>query len=156
MAYNYEFMKQAVALACENIERGGGPFGALVVRNGMVVGTGCNSVTNMLDPTAHAEVMAIRDACKNLNSFVLDDCEIYSSCEPCPMCLSAIYWARIAKLYFGATKDDAAQVGFDDSFIYDELSLPMNSRKVLCEQHGRDVSLKAFDLWRSKEDKTTY
>lgn len=149
-------MKEAIDMAIANIDSGGGPFGAVVVRDGKVIGRGCNSVTNNLDPTAHAEVMAIRDACRNLNTFILDGCQIYSSCEPCPMCLSAIYWARIDHVYYGCTKLDAADAGFDDSFIYKEFELPVESRAIKIEEHDRNISIPVFEKWISKENKVKY
>ena len=127
---NEKMMNEAVRVALESAQtKNGGPFGAIIVKNGEIVGIGKNSVTTKNDPTAHAEVMAIRDACQNLNTFQLDDCEIYTSCEPCPMCLGAIYWARLRKVYYAATQHDAAQIGFDDNFIYIELA--KKSRSVL-------------------------
>lgn len=156
MAYQEQFMKMAIELACKNIDNGGGPFGAVIVKDGEIVGKGGNSVTNHLDPTAHAEVMAIRDACRNLKTFLLEGCEIYSSCEPCPMCLSAIYWAHINKIYYGCTKEDAADAGFDDSFIYQELDRPADHRKIRAEEHSRVNSQTVFKKWVEKEDKTEY
>lgn len=156
MKYREELMKEAIDMAIANIDSGGGPFGAVVVRDGKVIGRGCNSVTNNLDPTAHAEVMAIRDACRNLNTFILDGCQIYSSCEPCPMCLSAIYWARIDHVYYGCTKLDAADAGFDDSFIYKEFELPVESRAIKIEEHDRNISIPVFEKWISKENKVKY
>jgi len=129
--YNEQFMTEAIRLAVENVTSGnGGPFGAVVVKDGKIIGKGVNVVTASNDPTAHAEVSAIRNACSALGSFQLEGCEIYSSCEPCPMCLGAIYWARPARLYFAGTKRDAANVGFDDSFIYEEINQPFEKRKI--------------------------
>ncbi len=155
---NHEhFMNEAVKNAIQGMNNNeGGPFGCVIVKNGKIVGKGNNKVTSSNDPTAHAEVTAIRDACKNLNSFQLDDCIIYTSCEPCPMCLGAIYWARPKKVYFGSNKKDAANIGFDDAFIYKELPLPFNQRSIPFEQINRDNALKAFKLWGEKEDKTEY
>lgn len=152
-----KFMQMAVDLARENIENGqGGPFGAVIVKDGKVVGQGANKVTTINDPTAHAEVMAIRNACKALGSFQLDGCDIYSSCEPCPMCLGAIYWARPDNLYFACTREDAANVGFDDSYIYKQLSLPMEKRKIRTSHFMRDESMKVFDIWNGMTDKIEY
>lgn len=156
MSYQKEFMKAAVELALDNINHGGGPFGAVIVKDGKIVGQGCNSVTNHLDPTAHAEVMAIRNTCRELGTFILEGCEIYSSCEPCPMCLSAIYWAHIDRIYYACTKHDAAEAGFDDSFIYKQLDLPADKRKIVAEEHDRESSQKIFEKWMNKEDKTEY
>jgi len=154
---NDEFMKEAIRLALENVKNGGGPFGAVVVKNGEIVGRGVNRVTKNNDPTAHAEVNAIRDACSRLNSFQLIDCEIYSTCEPCPMCIGAIYWARPKKLYFASTKDDAAAIDFDDSFIYKELELPYEKRKIeTIRNFMRQESLAIFNAWTEKQDKIEY
>ena len=151
------FMAEAIRLASENVtQNNGGPFGAVVVKNGKIVGRGYNQVTATNDPTAHAEVMAIRDACKNLNSFQLDGCELYTSCEPCPMCLGAIYWARPDKIYYGCTKDDAAAFAFDDAFIYEELSVPLTHRKIPTSPLSREAALKAFELWESNTKKISY
>lgn len=150
-------MEMAVRLATENVQtKNGGPFGAVIVKNGVVVGKGCNNVTTSLDPTAHAEVQAIRDACTNLNSFQLTDCEIYSSCEPCPMCIGAIYWARPKAIYYSCTKEEAAQIGFDDNFIYQELAIPMEKRSIVM----RRIDFKNHDLpfrtWESHTTKVEY
>src|SRR3954468_6759645 len=126
-----QFMREAIRLSIDMMRCGeGGPFGAVVVRGEKVVGRGCNQVTSTNDPTAHAEIVAIRDACKRLKTFQLDDCELYTSCEPCPMCLSAIYWARLKKIYFANTRQDAAEIGFDDDFIYQEIPLALEKRKI--------------------------
>lgn len=151
-----QFMRQAIRLATENVTKEGGPFGAVIVKNGEVVATGVNRVTDSLDPTAHAEVCAIRAACKTLNTFDLRGCEIYSSCEPCPMCLSAIYWARIDKLYFAGTKKDAAEAGFDDSFIYDELARPQSERQLPVEHLLHDEAMESFNAWLQNEKKIEY
>jgi len=151
-----DFMREAIALSCGSVERGGGPFGAVVVRDGEVVATGFNSVTLDNDPTAHAEVNAIRAACRCTGDFKLEGCEIYTSCEPCPMCLSAIYWAGIQKIYYANNRADAAEAGFGDSFIYDEIALPPAGRSVPAEEMLRGEALAAFRLWREKEDKTEY
>lgn len=151
------FMKMAIALAEENAKTGnGGPFGALVVKDGEIVGRGANHVTTANDPTAHAEVNAIRDACKNLNTFQLDGCELYSSCEPCPMCLGAIYWARLDKLYYSATRNDAADAGFDDSFIYDQMNIPNEERSLNIECISLQSAQKVFDDWKKNTEKTPY
>ena len=151
------FMAEAIRLASENVsQNNGGPFGAIVVKNGKIVGTGYNQVTATNDPTAHAEVMAIRDACKNLKTFQLDGCELYTSCEPCPMCLDAIYWARPDKIYYGCTKDDAAAITFDDAFIYEELKIPLAQRTIPMLPLSREAALKAFELWENNTKKITY
>lgn len=151
-----QFMRQAIRLATENVTKEGGPFGAVIVKNGEVVATGVNRVTDSLDPTAHAEVCAIRAACKTLNTFDLRGCEIYSSCEPCPMCLSAIYWARIDKLYFAGTKYDAAEAGFDDSFIYDEFARSQSERQLPVEHLLHDEAMESFNAWLQNEKKIEY
>ncbi|WP_194777376.1 nucleoside deaminase [Pararhodonellum marinum] len=151
------FMKKAIALAREGMVAGkGGPFGCVIVKDGVIVGEGSNSVLDQTDPTAHAEVVAIRNACKNLGDFQLDGCELYTSCEPCPMCLGAIYWARPTKVFFACNKDDAAEAGFDDDFIYKELDLPHAKRKIPMEQLLRSESQEVFKLWVDKNDKTVY
>lgn len=152
-----QFMAEAIRLATENVSlRNGGPFGAVVVKNGEVVGRGYNQVTANNDPTAHAEVMAIRDACQTLQTFQLDGCVVYTSCEPCPMCLGAIYWARPDKLYYGCTKDDAAAIAFDDAFIYEELNVRLHERKIPMLPLSREAALKAFELWENNTKKITY
>ncbi len=151
------FMAEAIRLAAENLETGnGGPFGAVVVKDGRIVGRGSNSVTSSNDPTAHAEINAIRNACENLNTFQLDDCEIYTSCEPCPMCLGAIYWARTKKIYYACTKTDAANTGFDDSFIYKEISIPLLERRIPALQMMQDDALEVFKNWIKMENKIVY
>jgi len=151
------FMNEAVKTAVDGMNANeGGPFGCVIVKDGEIVGRGNNKVTSTNDPTAHAEVTAIRNACKNLNSFQLDDCIIYTSCEPCPMCLGAIYWARPKKVYYGSNQADAANIGFDDQFIYDEIPLPYDKRSISFEQCERETALKPFQLWSAKEDKTKY
>lgn len=143
-----EFMQEAIQLSIENVKSGkGGPFGAVIVKDGKIIAHGANSVTSNNDPTAHAEVMAIRKACEVLGTFQLDGCEIYTSCEPCPMCLGAIYWARPDKMYYANTKKDAADINFDDNFIYEELALPYADRKLETVQIMRDEALEAFKLW---------
>jgi tRNA(Arg) A34 adenosine deaminase TadA len=150
-------MQAAIQLAFEGMRSGqGGPFGAVIVKNGEIIGRGNNQVAASLDPTAHAEVVAIRDACKNLGHFQLDDCVLYTSCEPCPMCLGAIYWARPKAFYFACTKQDAAAIGFDDQFIYDEIELPVGQRKIPTTPLLREEGLKAFEEWRGMADKFVY
>ena len=155
-SYKEKFMRLAIDLAVENIKNGGGPFGAVIVKDGEVVATGCNRVTASNDPTAHAEVNAIRAACKVLDTFILEGCEIYSSCEPCPMCLGAIYWAHLDKLYYAANKHDAADAGFDDSFIYKELDLKPEDRRLKAEVLLEKEALRVFESWKAKEDKVEY
>lgn len=151
------FMQRAIELSEMGMQGGkGGPFGCVIVKDGKIVGEGYNQVTSTNDPTAHAEVVAIRNACKNLNTFQLDGCEVFTSCEPCPMCLGAIYWARPAKIYYANTREDAAGIGFDDSFIYDEISLDLTHRKIPMLPFGRELAQKTFEAWRSKTDKTEY
>lgn len=150
-------MSEAIQAAIKGMNNNeGGPFGCVIVKDGKIVGRGNNKVTSTNDPTAHAEVTAIRDACKNLNTFQLDGCEIYTSCEPCPMCLGAIYWARPDRVYYGCTQEDAANIGFDDEFIYKEIPLPYAERSISFEQLGQDIAIKAFQLWEEKEDKIEY
>ncbi len=154
---NEAFMREAIALSIEKMEAGeGGPFGAVVVKDGAVVGRGWNRVTSSNDPTAHAEVMAIRDACQALGTFDLSGCELYTSCEPCPMCLAAIYWARLDKLYYAATRADAAAAGFDDEFLYQEVSKPWKNRELSAEQGLAAEAQKAFNAWKDKADRTPY
>jgi tRNA(Arg) A34 adenosine deaminase TadA len=150
------FMRAAIRLAADNVRQGGGPFGAVVVRDGRIIGSGVNRVTSSMDPTAHAEINAIREACKNLATWQLDGCEIYSSCEPCPMCLGAIYWARPAALYFANTREDAANIHFDDAFIYRELQLPPETRSIPTFQLLRDEGLPVFSAWEADPDKLRY
>ena len=153
---NY-YIEQAINLAVENVKSGkGGPFGAVIVKDGKIIATGTNSVTSENDPTAHAEVKAIRNACEKLNSYQLDDCEIYSSCEPCPMCLGAIYWARPKKLVFAATKEDAATAGFDDSYIYKEFDLKPNHRHLKTITVKSENKTKPFDIWNDSQAKIEY
>jgi guanine deaminase len=156
-SFKQYFMREAVNAALKGMNNNeGGPFGCVIVKDGKIVGKGNNKVTSTNDPTAHAEVTAIRDACKNLGSFQLDGCEIYTSCEPCPMCLGAIYWARPDKVYFGSNQQDAADIGFDDEFIYKEIPLPYEQRSIPFEQLGRDIALEPFQKWSEKEDKLEY
>lgn len=151
-----DFMRKAIELSLKNIENGGGPFGAVIVKDGEIIATGVNRVTASCDPTAHAEVSAIREAAKQLGTFNLSGCEIYTSCEPCPMCLGAIYWARLDKMYYANTKADAKNIGFDDSFIYDELELKPADRKLPSETLLHNEAIKAFETWASKDDKIEY
>ena len=155
--YKKEFMLEAIEMSKKCLATGkGGPFGAVIVKDGKIIGRGSNMVTTNNDPTAHAEVVAIRDACKNLNTFQLDGCEIYTSCEPCPMCLGAIYWARPTKMYYAANKYDATDAGFDDSFIYKEIELPYNERKIPAEQYDKQEAVKVFDAWKNLSNKVDY
>ena len=150
-------MKVAIDLARQGMNSGrGGPFGCIVVKGDEIVGKGCNCVASHNDPTAHAEVVAIRDACTNLQSFQLTGCEIYTSCEPCPMCLGAIYWARPDRIYFAATRDDASAVGFDDSLIYEELNIPIAERKIEMTSLQREDAIRLFKEWEEKPDKICY
>lgn len=151
-----DFMRKAIELSIENVKNGGGPFGAVIVKDGEIVATGVNRVTANHDPTAHAEVSAIRAACQKLDTFDLSGCEIYTSCEPCPMCLGAIYWAHLDKIYYGNNKADAARIGFDDSFIYDELALKREDRKKAMEELLPDEAIAAFHAWENKADKVEY
>ena len=156
-AMNPEFMAEAVKVALENVTTGaGGPFGAVIVKNGEIIARGRNSVTLSVDPTAHAEVNAIREAARVLGSFSLEGCEIYTSCEPCPMCLGAIYWARLERVYYGCTQFDAAAIDFDDQFIYEEIARDKGERKLEFVALGRDVSLKAFEAWSESQSKVRY
>ncbi len=150
------FMREAIALSLDNIEHDGGPFGAVIVKDGKIIARGTNRVTDSIDPTAHAEVNAIREAAQVLGTFDLSGCEIYTSCEPCPMCLGAIYWAHIDKVYYGNTKADAKAIGFDDSFIYDELARPMEERRLKMEPLLRDEAIETFKRWENKSDKIEY
>lgn len=151
-----EFMHEAIKQSVHSVENNGGPFGAVIVKDGKIIAKASNSVTQTNDPTAHAEVNVIRLASAKLNSFDLSGCEIYTSCEPCPMCLGAIYWARINRIYYGNTKEDARNIGFDDSFIYAELDLPLEERKIKAIQLEHNEAQKAFKNWELKEDKTEY
>ncbi|MFD2162573.1 nucleoside deaminase [Paradesertivirga mongoliensis] len=152
-----KFMRMAIALSQQNVEKGlGGPFGAVIVKDGKVLARSANRVTTTNDPTAHAEVAVIRLASKKLKSFDLTGCEIYTSCEPCPMCLGAIYWSRISKVYYANTKDDAAAIGFDDKFIYNELDLQPDDRKLPATQLLREEAIKTFEHWQESESKIQY
>ena len=152
-----KFMQEAVNAALKGMQNNeGGPFGCVIVKDGEIIGRGNNKVTSTNDPTAHAEVTAIRDACKNLDSFQLDGCTIYTSCEPCPMCLGAIYWARPDKVYYGSSQGDAANIGFDDEFIYKEIPLPYSERSIPFEQLAPEIAIKPFQEWTKKVDNTEY
>jgi guanine deaminase len=152
-----DFMREAIRMSIENVESAkGGPFGAIVVKDGKIIARGTNQVTNTNDPTAHAEVVAIRNACKVLGSFQLEGCEIYTSCEPCPMCLGAIYWARPDKLYYANSKEDAAAINFDDQFIYEEIAKPVEERQLFTRQLLRDEALVAFKKWDESPFKVEY
>ena len=151
-----KFMRKAIALSLENIKNGGGPFGAVIVKDGKIIATGVNCVTANTDPTAHAEVNAIRKASKKLGTFDLVGCEIYTSCEPCPMCLGAVYWAHLDKIYYGNTKAEAKNIGFDDSFIYDEIELKPKNRRVRTTQLLPEEAIVAFETWTKSEDKVSY
>jgi tRNA(Arg) A34 adenosine deaminase TadA len=154
---NGKFMREAIRLSIQMMRRGkGGPFGAVVVRKGKIVGRGSNQVTSANDPTAHAEIVAIREACKRLKTFQLDDCDLYTSCEPCPMCLSAIYWARLGNVFYGNTRQDAAKIAFDDDLIYREVALPIGKRTLKMKQLLHDEALAAFAEWQRKTDKVLY
>ena len=151
------FMNQAIEAAIKGVlSNDGGPFGCVIIKNGKIIGTGNNKVTSSNDPTAHAEIIAIREACKYLNSFQLDGCILYTSCEPCPMCFGAIYWARPEKVFYGCNKTDAAEIGFDDEFIYKELDLKLSERSIPFEQINRENAMKAFKTWKEKDDKIEY
>ena len=154
--FSEKFMKHTIELSIKSVGNSGGPFGCVIVKNNKIISEGHNQVTSTNDPTAHGEIVAIRNACKELNTFNLSDCFLYSSCEPCPMCMSAIYWSRITKVYFGNTRDDAKKIEFDDSFIYSEISKKNEDRSILMEQVLRDEALKAFKIWKNKTDKTKY
>jgi tRNA(Arg) A34 adenosine deaminase TadA len=157
MAMNPDHMREAIRLAIENVKAGrGGPFGALVARGDEVIASATNLVTSTNDPTAHAEVLAIREACRRLGSFQLTDCDVYASCEPCPMCLGAIYWARPRHVYFACSRRDAAAVGFDDDHIYAELRAPLGDRTIAFTQALREEGLAAMEAWRETPDRTDY
>ena len=151
-----EFMKRAINLSIESVNKGGGPFGCVIVKGEKIVSEGSNKVTSTNDPTAHGEIVAIRDACKKLNNFSLSGSELYSTCEPCPMCLSAIYWARVDKIYYANTREDAQKIDFDDSLIYSELQKNIEKRTIPMIQMMRSEALKAFELWHKKTDKVKY
>jgi len=152
-----KFMDRAIDLARIGMNQNhGGPFGCVIVKDEQIVGEGHNRVTTSNDPTAHAEVVAIRDACKHLGTFQLTGCDVYTSCEPCPMCLGALYWARPDRIFYAANRKDASDAGFDDSFIYDEISVPASERSITTNSLNRDKALKLFDEWEEKEDKIAY
>lgn len=151
-----KFMRKAIAISRKSVENGGGPFGAVVVKDGVMIAASNNRVTMNNDPTAHAEVMAIRKACKKLNTFDLSGCILYASCEPCPMCLSAMYWAHIDHYFYANQKEDAKSIGFDDQFIYEELDKPVSKRFMPREQILRDEAMEVFRMWTEKEDKIEY
>ena len=152
-----KFMREAIRLSIQMMRRGkGGPFGAVVVKGKRIVGRGCNQVTSAKDPTAHAEIVAIREACRRLKTFQLDGCDLYTSCEPCPMCLAAIYWARIRSVFYGNTRKDAARIAFDDKLIYREVALPLGRRQLQMKQLLRKEALKAFAEWERKSDRIAY
>lgn len=151
------FLKRAIQLAEEGMDKNqGGPFGAVIVKNGEIIAEANNKVTVSNDPTAHAEVVAIRKACEKLQDFQLENCILYTSCEPCPMCLGAIYWARPEKVYYALTREDAAEIGFDDQFIYDEIALKMDNRKIPFENLMREEGLPVFQKWEAKGDRVDY
>ena len=151
-----EFMSRAITLSIESVSKGGGPFGSLIVKDNKIISEGFNQVTSTNDPTAHGEIVAIRNSCKILNSFSLKGCHLYTSCEPCPMCMSAIYWARIDNVYYANTRDDAKKIDFDDSLIYEQLTKSIKERKIRMTQLMRNEALKAFELWDKKTDKVKY
>ena len=150
------FMQKAIELSIKNINNNGGPFGCVIVKNNKIISEGVNGVTQNNDPTAHAEIVAIRNACTKLNTFDLSGCTLYSSCEPCPMCLSAIYWSHIDIVYYGNSRQDAAKIEFDDKLIYDELNKSIDKRKIPLTQILKDEAIQAFDLWVKTENKTKY
>ena len=149
-------MSRAITLSIESVYKGGGPFGSLIVKDNKIISEGFNQVTATNDPTAHGEIVAIRNSCKILNSFSLKSCDLYTSCEPCPMCMSAIYWARIDNVYYANTRDDAKKIDFDDSLIYEQLTKSIKERKIRMTQLMRNEALKAFELWDKKTDKVKY
>ena len=150
------FMNRAIELSINNIKNNGGPFGCVIVHNNKIIAEGVNRVTSNNDPTAHAEIVAIRDACKKLDTFNLQGTQLYTSCEPCPMCLSAMYWAHIDKIFYGNSRNDAAKINFDDKFIYDEFKVKMSHRKIPLVQLSSDYAIKAFKLWEEEENKIRY
>ena len=151
-----KFMIRAIELSIKSVDSGTGPFGAVIVKDNKIISEGFNIVTLSNDPTSHAEIVAIRKACKDLNNFSLEDCDLYTTCEPCPMCLSAIYWAKIEKIYYANTRNDAKKIDFSDAMIYEELNKTIKDRTIPMQQIMRDEALKAFDLWDKKEDKVKY
>jgi tRNA(Arg) A34 adenosine deaminase TadA len=152
-----QFIKEAITVALKGVtENKGGPFGCVIVKEGKIIASGCNEVVSSNDPTAHAEVVAIRNACQALKTHQLERCTIYTSCEPCPMCLGAIYWTRPDRVVYACTRKDAASIGFDDDFIYKEILLPPNERHIEMQQHGKAHGLELFRLWQNKQDKIQY
>ena len=151
-----KFMERAIELSIQSVNNGGGPFSSIIVKGERIIAEGSNKVTLSNDPTAHGEIVAIREACEKLNNFNLSGCELYSTCEPCPMCLSAIYWSRINKIYYANTREDARKIDFDDSSIYSELQKNINERKIPMTQIMRNEALKTFELWDKKTDKVKY
>ena len=151
-----KFMARAIELSIKSVDSGTGPFGAVIVKDNKIISEGFNIVTSSNDPTSHAEIVAIRNACKSLNNFVLKDCDLYTTCEPCPMCLSAIYWARINKIYYANTRIDAKKIDFSDAMIYEELNKNIKDRNIPMNQMMRNEALKAFDMWDKKKDKVKY
>ena len=151
-----KFMQRAIELSIESINSGGGPFGSVIVKDEKIISEGMNRVTVDNDPTSHGEIVAIRNACKKLNTFNLSNCSLYSSCEPCPMCMSAIYWSHISKVYYANTRDDAKKINFDDSLIYSEIPKKNEDKKISMKQMMRNEALKAFDIWDKKTDKIEY
>ena len=151
-----EFMKRAIELSIKSVNSGTGPFGAVLVKDNQIIAEGFNKVTTSNDPTSHAEIVAIRMACKVLNNFNLEGCDLYTTCEPCPMCLSAIYWSHVDSIYYANTRMDAKNIDFDDSLIYLEIGKEINERKIKMTQMNRDEALEAFKIWQSKEDKIKY
>ena len=149
-------MQRAIELSIKSVNQGTGPFGAVIVKENKIISEGFNNVTSANDPTSHAEIVAIRSACKSLNNFSLEDCILYTTCEPCPMCLSAIYWAHIDKIYYANTRNDAQKIDFSDALIYEELSKTIKERKIPMHQMMRDEALKAFEMWDKKTDKLKY
>lgn len=157
MEQHRKFMQEAIRLSRAGMQDDkGGPFGCVIVKDGTIIGRGNNRVTSSNDPTAHAEVVAIRDACANIGHFQLEDCIVYTSCEPCPMCLGAIYWARPKKIYFACSREDAANIDFDDNFIYKEINIPVEKRSIPSEQIFQSEAVKVFEEWAQKTDKTEY
>mgnify|MGYP001166278741 FL=1 len=156
MENNSKFILRAIELSKKSIKHQGGPFGCVIVKKGKIISEGFNKVTSTNDPTAHGEIVAIRDACKKLNTFNLEGCDLYSSCEPCPMCLSAIYWSHIDKIYYANTREDAKDIDFDDSLIYTEISKDKNDRQIEMVQMHREEALEAFKIWKNKDDKIKY
>ena len=149
-------MTKAIELSIKSVDSGTGPFGAVIVKDNKIISEGFNIVTSSNDPTSHAEIVAIRNACKSLNNFALNDCDLYTTCEPCPMCLSAIYWARIDRIYYANTRKDAQKIDFSDSMIYEELNKTIKDRKIPMHQMMREEAIKAFELWDKKTDKVKY